>query len=318
MLDVAGIERPGLSRTSFTVPDGGIATIMGPSGSGKSLLLRAIADMDPNDGGASVDGILRSSVPAHEWRRMVAYLPAENGWWSDAVAAIRMIVQLSLVGLVLKAGFAIASPWLTLLIAVIMCGFAGREIMARQDDRLKGIWGWSIGAVAMTTGAAIVTVIALTSQIHADPWWQPRFALPLFGMILGNVMIGTSLGLHTLTGDLKRDRATVEAQLLLGANRWTATAPVVRRALKNGFMPIINSMSAIGIVFLPGMMTGQILAGVDPQQAVKYQLLIMFLIAGATGLGVLLAVFGMTWRLTDSRDRLRLDRLAPAPRVSQR
>ena len=143
-------------------------------------------------------------------------------------------------------------------------------------------------------------------------------ALPLFGMILGNVMIGTSLGLHTLTGHLKRDRATVEAQLLLGANRWTATAPVVRRALKNGFMPIINSMSAIGIVFLPGMMTGQILAGVDPQQAVKYQLLIMFLIAGATGLGVLLAVFGMTWRLTDSRDRLRLDRLALAPRVSQR
>ena len=235
-----------------------------------------------------------------------------------AVAAIRMIVQLSLVGLVLKAVFAIASPWLTLLIAVIMCGFAGREIMARQDDRLKGIWGWSIGAVAMTTGAAIVTVIALTSQIQADPWWQPRFALPLFGMILGNVMTGTSLGLHTLTGDLKRDRATVEAQLLLGANRWTATAPVVRCALKNGFMPIINSMSAIGIVFLPGMMTGQILAGVDPQQAVKYQLLIMFLIAGATGLGVLLAVFGMTWRLTDSRDRLRLDRLAPAPRVSQR
>ena len=318
MLDVAGIERPGLSRTSFTVPDGGIATIMGPSGSGKSLLLRAIADMDPNDGGASVDGILRSSVPAHEWRRMVAYLPAENGWWSDAVAAIRMIVQLSLVGLVLKAVFAIASPWLTLLIAVIVCGFAGREIMARQDDRLKGIWGWSIGAVAMTTGAAIVTVIALASQIQADPWWQPRLALPLFGMILGNVMTGTSLGLHTLTGHLKRDRATVEAQLLLGANRWTATAPVVRRALKNGFMPIINSMSAIGIVFLPGMMTGQILAGVDPQQAVKYQLLIMFLIAGATGLGVLLAVFGMTWRLTDSRDRLRLDRLALAPRVSQR
>lgn len=265
MLDVAGIERPGLSRTSFTVPDGDIATIMGPSGSGKSLLLRAIADMDPNDGGAAVDGILRSSVPAHEWRRMVAYLPAESGWWSDAVAAIRMIVQLSLVGLVLKAVFAIASSWLTLLIAVIMCGFAGREIMARQDDRLKGIWGWSIGAVAMTTGAAIVTVIALTSQIQADPLWQPRFALPLFGMILGNVMTGTSLGLHTLTGDLKRDRATVEAQLLLGANRWTATAPVVRRALKNGFMPIINSMSAIGIVFLPGMMTGQILAGVGPQ-----------------------------------------------------
>jgi putative ABC transport system permease protein len=78
-------------------------------------------------------------------------------------------------------------------------------------------------------------------------------------------------------------------------------------------MPIINSMAATGVVALPGMMTGQILAGVDPAEAVKYQILIMFLIAGATGTGVLLAVLGTAWRLTDDRHRLRLDRLAPAP-----
>ena len=92
---------------------------------------------------------------------------------------------------------------------------------------------------------------------------------------------------------------------------------VARRALKSGLMPIINSMSAVGLVFLPGMMTGQILAGVDPVEAVKYQLLIMFLIAGATGTGVLMAVFlGLAIRLTDGRHRLR--RRGPALRPARR
>ena len=96
----------------------------------------------------------------------------------------------------------------------------------------------------------------------------------------------------------RRDRPTV--------------TPFTRRALRSGFMPIINAMAATGVVSLPGMMTGHILSGVDPAEAVKYQLLIMFLIGGATGLGVLGAVLGSVWRLTDQRHRLRLDRLRPA------
>jgi putative ABC transport system permease protein len=74
-------------------------------------------------------------------------------------------------------------------------------------------------------------------------------------------------------------------------------------------MPIINSMAATGIVSLPGMMTGQILGGVLPAEAVKYQVLVMFLIAGGTGLGAVMAVLGGVYRLTDARHRLRLDRL---------
>jgi len=84
---------------------------------------------------------------------------------------------------------------------------------------------------------------------------------------------------------------------------------VARQALRTGFTPMLNSMAAAGVVFLPGMMTGQILAGVAPEQAVKYQILLLFLIAGATGLGVLGAVMASVWRLTDDRHRLRLDRL---------
>ena len=119
-----------------------------------------------------------------------------------------------------------------------------------------------------------------------------------------------SLGLDVLTNGLVRERAAVEACLALGGTRYQALLPIIRDALRSGFMPTINGMAAIGLVSLPGMMTGQILAGVEPTDAVKYPLLIMFLIAGRTGLGTLAAVVGAGHLLTDNRHRLRLDRIA--------
>lgn len=226
------------------------------------------------------------------------------------VAAARMVVQLMLVGLVLKTVFTLVSPWLTLLIALLMAGFAAWEVRARQARRLSGWWSLSLGGGSMLLAGAIVTVCALTIQIQAQPWWSPQYAIPLFGMILGNTMTGISLGLDTLHETLAKERATVEAQLMLGRSRWQALGPPIRRALRGGFTPIINAMAATGVVSLPGMMTGQILAGVDPREAVKYQLLVMFLIAGATGLGVIGAVYASAWRLSDRRARLRLDRLS--------
>lgn len=226
-----------------------------------------------------------------------------------AVAAIRMVVQLLLVGMLLKSLFSILSPWLTLLVAAFMVLFAGREIWARQEHKLSGIWGYGLGTGAMAFAGAGITLIALSSMIGADPWWTPRFALPLLGMVLGNTMTGVSLALDTLHTTIRRERASIEAQLLLGSDRWQALRPALRRALRAGFMPIINAMAATGVVSLPGMMTGQILSGVGPTEAVKYQLLVMFLIGGATGLGVLVASFGSAWRLTDERHRLRLERL---------
>ncbi|MDH3662663.1 MAG: iron export ABC transporter permease subunit FetB [Alphaproteobacteria bacterium] len=225
------------------------------------------------------------------------------------VASVRMVIQLLLVGLLLKTIFAIASFWLTMLTALAMCGFAGREIWARQERRLRGIWGHGIGTGVMMVSGMTIILVALTTQIQPDPWWSPRYALPLFGMILGNTMTGISLGLNALNSTVPRERVAIEAQLLLGQTNWQAVAPFLQHALRIGFTPIINAMAATGVVSLPGMMTGQILSGVAPEEAVKYQLLIMFLIGGATGLGVLGSVLMSAWRLTDDRHRLRLDRL---------
>ena len=227
------------------------------------------------------------------------------------IAGLRMVVQLTLVGLVLKALFTLASPWLTGFAAIIMVLFAGREAMARQERRFEGFWSYGIGTGSMMAAGTIVTVFALTTQIHADPWYDPRFTIPILGMILGNTMNGVSLGLDRLVSGAHQQRPAIEAQLMLGAEAPEAMRGIIRDAMRAALIPTINSMSATGLVALPGMMTGQILAGVEPVEAVKYQILIMFLIGGGTGLGSFAAVLSGARRLTDSRHRLRLDRLTP-------
>jgi len=228
-----------------------------------------------------------------------------------AVAAIRMFIQLSLVGLLLKTLFALGSPWAVAALLGFMLVFAGREVRARQEARITGWWGYGIGASAMALSAGVVGALALVVLVRPDPWWAPQYALPLMGMILGNAMNGVSLVLDNLHRAVTRESRAIEAQLMLGATRWQAARPFLRSALRTGFMPIINAMAATGVVSLPGMMSGQILAGVDPSEAVKYQILIMLLIAGSTGIGVLLAAYGSLYRLTDDRHRLRPDRLGP-------
>ncbi len=225
------------------------------------------------------------------------------------VAAARMVVQLLLMGLVLKTLFNLDSALFTSLTALFMMLFAGREVMARQKRRLKGWWSYGLGTSSMVFSCTLVTVFALTTQVRPDPWYEARIALPLLGMILGNTMTGVALGIDRLLTGAAAERSAIEARLALGHPRAEAFGNVIREAMRTGMIPTVNSMSAIGLVSIPGMMTGQILAGVAPMEAVKYQLLIMFLIAGGTGFGVLAAVLVGAGRLTDQRHRLRLDRL---------
>jgi len=181
--------------------------------------------------------------------------------------------------------------------------------VARQENPIRGVWGYSLGMGTMLFGAATVLMFALHVVIQPDPWYDPRYAIPMFGMMLGNGMTGIAIGMNAMSTDLITRRNEIEAHLLTGATRWTALTPSLRRAARTGLIPTINAMAATGVVYLPGMMTGQILAGADPAQAVKYQSLVMLLISGATWLGLVIALLGAVMRLPDSRHRLRLDRL---------
>lgn len=225
------------------------------------------------------------------------------------IAAARTALQLTLIGLVLKALFASSHPGWVALLSLFMLLIAGREVMMRQERRFRGWWGYAVGTISMFLSSFAITIFALIVILGDKPWYAPQYAIPLLGMLLGNTMNGIAIAMDRLTQAAWEQRNIIEARLMLGERWYTAISEYRSKAIRSGMIPIINAMAAAGVVSLPGMMTGQILAGVAPVEAVKYQILIMFLITTGTGLGTLAAVSVGSRHLFDSRQRLCLDRL---------
>lgn len=200
------------------------------------------------------------------------------------LASLRTVVQLLLVGLVLEWVFQIDRWYVVLGIGSLMTLIAGLTAASRNERRYPGIWLNTV--ISVWASAWIVTSFALFVVMQGSvTWYEPQYAIPLLGMVLGNTLNGISVGLNTFTEALVTRREQVESLLALGATRWEAARAPVQHAVRTGMIPIINSMMVVGIVSLPGMMTGQLIAGMAPIQAVKYQVVIMFLIASATALG---------------------------------
>lgn len=225
-------------------------------------------------------------------------------------SAARMVVQLLLVGLVLRWVFALESPAATLAVALLMILAAAREVAMRPAHGLRGWPGVWLASASVGLSSIATVVLALLTVLQPTPWYEPQYVVPLIGIVLGNVLNSASLGLDTFYGGVVNARAAIEAQLVLGATRHEALAPLIRDSVRKGLIPIINQMSAAGIITLPGIMTGQILAGMDPMDAVRYQILLMFLLAGGSGISVTLAVYLAARSVTDERHRLRLERLS--------
>jgi putative ABC transport system permease protein len=223
------------------------------------------------------------------------------------ISGIRTTVQLLLIGMVLKFLFANASFVLVFFMSLIMLLIAGYEVWARQKRKLRGTAGYLISTGSMLVSSFSVTFLALTVMVGVDPWYTPQYAIPLLGMLLGNTMNGVALASDRLTSEIYNQRSMVEQRLLLGQTWQEASGDIRRDCMRTGMIPIINSMAAAGVVSLPGMMTGQILGGSSPLDAVKYQILIMFLIAAGTGFGVLTAIWLISRRLFDERQRLVLE-----------
>ena len=224
-------------------------------------------------------------------------------------ASVRMVLQLVAVGFVLRLAFQLRNPAATLLIVLVMVLIAAREVAARPEKRFAGLATLAIGASSVAVSTFVTAAFALTTALRPHPWFDPRYAIPLVGILLGNILNAASLSLDGLVGRISREKAALEARLCLGDGYWEAVTPLVRDAVRRGLLPIINQMSAAGVVTLPGIMTGQILAGLDPMEAVKYQILLMFLLAGGSGVAAASVAYLAAWRLTDPRQRLRLDRL---------
>ena len=224
-----------------------------------------------------------------------------------AVASVRTVVQLALVGLLLDRVFAVGEPGWVVLFALVMIVAATVAAARRPSRTYRGIYRDSF--VSMLVSSLLVTLVAVVGILSVEPWYEPQYLIPLLGMLLGNSLTGISLGLDRLLTAVGEGAERVEARLALGATAWEASRSAVREAVRTGMIPIVNTMMIVGIVSLPGMMTGQILAGADPADAVKYQILILFMIAASTAMGTLGAVLLGWRRLFDDRQRLRTARI---------
>ncbi len=226
------------------------------------------------------------------------------------IFSCRMVGQLLFIGLILRFLFSNANGWLVFLMSLVMLFAAGREVQARQQRKVVGVFGYLIGTGTMFVSSFAVTGIALIVIIGVDPWYTPQYAIPLLGMLLGNTMTGIALSIDRLTSQYYDRRDMIEQRLMLGQSWQEASSDIRKDSMRTGMMPIINSMAAAGLVSLPGMMTGQILGGTPPVEAVKYQILIMFLIAAGTGFGVIGAIWMTSRHLFDHRHRLRIECLS--------
>jgi putative ABC transport system permease protein len=224
-----------------------------------------------------------------------------------AVAAVRTVIQLGLLGLILERVFSLRHPVVIVGILVLMTVFAAREAAGRTSRAYRGIIvdAWLAMAVSCFAVGGVVTQVV----VGVEPWYEPRYVIPLIGMILGNSLTGIALGLDRFLDHLSARHAEVELRIAFGATRREALATPLRDAVRTGMVPIINSMAAAGIVSLPGMMTGQILAGSPPLQAVAYQIVVMFMIAAAVAGGAMLVVLLAGRHFMGADAVLRLDKL---------
>lgn len=205
------------------------------------------------------------------------------------ISSIRMTLQLILIGYVLVYILNAPSPITTLIILIVMEIFAIFNIFKRTkrhlSKRLKRIIAFS-----MATGSVTCLLYFLFVVVRISPWYNPQYFIPIAGMLIGNSMTGISLGVNHLIDGMNSKRNLIEGALMLGATPKMASKEIVDHAFDSAILPTINSMVGMGIVFLPGMMTRQILSGTSPMTAIFYQIAIMLGILGSVALTVILFV----------------------------
>ena len=205
-----------------------------------------------------------------------------------AWGTVRTFAQLFLVGYVLKYIFQINNPYLILIVFVWMVFWAAHAIRGRVKE--KEVAYFVPTFITMVASYTTVSILVTAAIVQVKPWYTPQYFIPLGGMIIGNSMNAVTIALERLFSDLRKQRDQIELALCLGATYQEATATLLRDVVKAGMIPSINALMTVGLVSLPGMMTGQILAGSDPMTAIKYQIIVMLMIVAATAIGSVFVV----------------------------
>ncbi|MGL5921982.1 ABC transporter permease [Chroococcidiopsis sp.] len=197
--------------------------------------------------------------------------------WSLAIATVRTILQLFVVGAILDIIFRLDNPWAVLAVVLVMLTIAAVVSRNRIGKKIPQLLPLVWVSIFVSTAFTLSYVNLLIVQ--PQKWYEPQYIIPLAGIILGNAINGAAIAGERLVSTINASQLEIETHLSLGATPQQAVAQYRKDAIRAGLIPILNQMMVIGIVTLPGIITGQILSGVNPLDAASYQILVMFMLA---------------------------------------
>ncbi|KAG2218764.1 hypothetical protein INT45_012984 [Circinella minor] len=224
------------------------------------------------------------------------------------IASIRCLVQLTIMGYILEDVFKARHPAIIMLMTCVLILLGTYEtVYNKSKQTFRGMFLAVLLSTAFST--LLIGIIGSKYAMEQHPFWIPETFIPTMGMLLGNMMSGMAVALSSCLSSVGSRKEHIETYLAFGASRWEAGQSIAIEAVRLAMLPTINQMSVIGLISIPGMMTGQILGGAPVMNAVRYQQIIMFLISASTALGVLSAVVACIRVMIDNRHRLRPERI---------
>jgi putative ABC transport system permease protein len=242
-------------------------------------------------------GMMAIAIGLSSWQRLGLEIQL-------AIATGRTVVQLLVVGYVLAVIFALNNPIPVVGVLLVMLTIAtitARHRIGKKIPRLiPVVFGAMFFSTALTLGYTTLLII------QPRTWYEPQYLVPLAGIVLGNAMNGAAIAGERLVSTISSSRLEIETHLSLGATPQQSVANYRKEAIRAGLIPTLNQMMIVGVVTLPGMITGQLLSGVDPLNAASYQILIMFMIAFANLITTVLVTQGITHQFFNAQAQLQL------------
>jgi putative ABC transport system permease protein len=242
-------------------------------------------------------GMIAIAIGISSWQKLGLELPLAN-------ATLRTVVQLLGVGYILAVVFQIKNAIAVLAVLMVMLTIATITARNRIGKKIPQLLPVVFGSLFFSTALTLSYTNLLI--IQPDTWYEPQYLIPLAGIVLGNAMNGAAIAGERLVSTISSSRLEIETHLSLGATGEQAVTTYRKEAIRAGLIPTLNQMMVVGIVTLPGMITGQLLSGIDPLDAASYQILIMLMLAFTNLLTTVLVTQGLTRQFFNPQSQLEL------------
>jgi putative ABC transport system permease protein len=256
--------------------------------------VQELVDLDLVDLAIAV-GLMAIAIGLSVWEKLGLEL-------SLAIAAGRTILQLLVLGYVLDLIFALNNPGAILAILLVMLTIAAIVARNRISQKIPRVLPLVWGAILLST---VVTLLYTNFLIlQPDRWYEPRYVIPLAGIVLGNAMNAAAIAGERLVSTVNNSSGEIETHLSLGATPQQAISQYRQEAIRSALLPTLNQMMLIGMVALPGITSGQLLGGIKPLDAVSYEIVIVFMVAIANLLTTILVTRGLSRQFFNSAAQL--------------